>query len=96
MLFQGAFYILSYPLVEFLNLGSSKLLTFDNEDVTVGSWLHGVDRAIFPLNDLREARLWQCSCAVSGFVPANDPNTFFHNCKEIEQQQNCKRALPMC
>lgn len=28
---QGAFYILSYPLVEFLNQGSSKLLTFDNE-----------------------------------------------------------------
>lgn len=31
---QGAFYILSYPLVEFLNQGSSKLLTFDNEVFT--------------------------------------------------------------
>jgi len=28
---QGAFYILSYPLVEFLNQGSSKLLTFNSE-----------------------------------------------------------------
>lgn len=33
---QGAFYILSYPLVEFLNQGSSKLLTFDNEVCTPG------------------------------------------------------------
>lgn len=31
MKLQGAFYILSYPLVEFLNQGSPRLLTFDNE-----------------------------------------------------------------
>ncbi|CAN0254904.1 unnamed protein product, partial [Discosporangium mesarthrocarpum] len=93
---QGAFYILSFPLVEFLDVGSSKLLTFDNEDVTIGSWLHGVDRAIFPLNDLKDARLWSCSCSQAGFVPSNDANTFFHNCKEIDQQRSCKSALPLC
>eukprot|EP00904_Undaria_pinnatifida_P001183 jgi/Undpi1/11065/HiC_scaffold_30.g13363.m1 len=93
---QGAFYILSYPLVEFLNQGSSKLLTFDNEDVTIGLWLHGVDRAIFPLNDLRDARLWECSCKRQNFVPAVDANVFFHHCKTIDDLRACKVSLPMC
>ncbi|CAN0349939.1 unnamed protein product, partial [Laminaria digitata] len=93
---QGAFYILSYPLVEFLNQGSSKLLTFDNEDVTIGLWLHGVDRAIFPLNDLRDARLWECSCKRQNFVPGKDANVFFHHCKTIDDLRACKISLPMC
>eukprot|EP00903_Cladosiphon_okamuranus_P008892 g8512.t1 len=93
---QGAFYILSYPLVEFLNQGSSKLLTFDNEDVTIGLWLHGVDRAIFPLNDLRDARLWQCSCSKPGFNPASDANVFFHHCKSMDDLRACKVSMPLC
>ncbi|CAB1098849.1 GT31 [Ectocarpus sp. CCAP 1310/34] len=93
---QGAFYILSYPLVEFLNQGSSKLLTFDNEDVTIGLWLHGVDRAIFPLNDLRDARVWECSCKRPNFNPGGDANVFFHNCKSMDDLRGCKASMPMC
>lgn len=93
---QGAFYILSYPLVEFLNEGSSKLLTFGNEDVTIGLWLHGVDRAIFPLNDLRDARLWQCSCKLRTFNPHSDANVFFHACKSVDDLRACKANMPMC
>ncbi|CAN0399852.1 unnamed protein product [Ectocarpus fasciculatus] len=93
---QGAFYILSYPLVEFLNQGSSKLLTFDNEDVTIGLWLHGVDRAIFPLNDLRDARLWECSCKRPNFNPGGDANVFFHHCKGMDDLRGCKASMPMC
>lgn len=39
---QGAFYILSQPLVEHLYRGHEHLECFTNEDVTIGSWLLGV------------------------------------------------------
>lgn len=39
---QGAFYVLSYPLVEHLYRGREHYVTFVNEDVTMGSWLLGV------------------------------------------------------
>lgn len=39
---QGAFYILSQPLVEYLYRGHEHLECFTNEDVTIGSWLMGV------------------------------------------------------
>lgn len=67
-----------------------------SQDVTIGLWLHGVDRAIFPLNDLRDARLWECSCKKPGFIPANDANVFFHHCKSIADLRACKMSLPMC
>lgn len=66
------------------------------QDVTVGMWLHGVDRAIFPLNDLRDARLWTCSCKDHDFKPNGDANVFFHNCKFIDELRACKAALPLC
>ena len=39
---QGAFYILSQALVEYLFRGHEHLECFTNEDVTIGSWLMGV------------------------------------------------------
>ena len=66
------------------------------QDVTIGLWLHGVDRALFPLNDIRDARLWECSCKRRNFVPGKDANVFFHNCKGIRDLQSCKESLPEC
>lgn len=39
---QGAFYVLSQPLVEHIYRGREHYETFSNEDVTIGSWLLGV------------------------------------------------------
>lgn len=66
------------------------------QDVTIGLWLHGVDRAIFPLNDLRDARLWECSCKRQNFNPGGDANVFFHGCKGIDDLRACKASMPMC
>ncbi len=64
--------------------------------MTIGLWLHGVDRAIFPLNDFRDARLWECSCNKPGFNPGSDANVFFHNCKSTDDLRACKASMPLC
>ncbi|CBJ27625.1 beta-1,3-n-acetylglucosaminyltransferase, putative [Ectocarpus siliculosus] len=64
---QGAFYVLAQPLVEHLYRGREHYDTFINEDVTVGSWLLGVDRALGTIHDFESSRLWNCVCG-SNFV----------------------------
>lgn len=82
--------------VVFSNTHARALPFAREQDVTIGLWLHGVDRAIFPLNDLRDARLWQCSCSKAGFNPASDANVFFHNCKSMDEWSACKVSMPLC
>ncbi|CAN0270186.1 unnamed protein product, partial [Phaeothamnion confervicola] len=93
---QGAFYVLSYELVKFLEGGIDHYVTFTNEDVTVGSWLLGVDREVVPIHDVRRAKLWDCVCAQKR-VPAayRRDHVFFHNCKEDWQLQTCHNQLHM-
>ncbi|KAG5178502.1 galactosyltransferase-domain-containing protein [Tribonema minus] len=93
---QGAFYLLSEPLVQYLHQGRSKLLTFTNEDVTMGSWLMGVDREMIAFNSISEARLWECTCAKYTKWLKYDTNAFFHNCKSLDQLQKCAEFLPFC
>ncbi|CAN0141822.1 unnamed protein product, partial [Phaeothamnion confervicola] len=80
---QGALYVLSYGLVDFLQRGQRHLLTFTNEDVTMGTWLLGVDRTVVPLNALHFARLWDCTCSRKNFRAGGDVNAFYHNCKQV-------------
>lgn len=97
---QGAFYVLSKPLCAYLESGKEHLLTFVNEDVTIGTWLTGVDREIVELNNLEEARLWECSCASTRFARQQQASkrkiTFFHACKRLDQLERCERTLGRC
>ncbi|CAM9729749.1 unnamed protein product, partial [Laminaria digitata] len=60
--YPGAFYVLAQPLVEHLYRGREHYDTFVNEDVTIGSWLLGVDRALATIHDFQSSRLWNCVC----------------------------------
>ncbi|KAG5178399.1 galactosyltransferase-domain-containing protein [Tribonema minus] len=99
---QGAGYILSRSLVEFLYKGRDHLLTFINEDVTMGTWLMGVDRSVVSLRDLDGARLWECTCASyrfahdAAFHKNHQNNAFFHNCKQAWQMLKCAIAMGTC
>ncbi|CAN0055017.1 unnamed protein product, partial [Ectocarpus fasciculatus] len=79
---QATFYVLAQPLVEHLYRGREHYDTFINEDVTVGSWLLGVDRALGTIHDFQSSRLWNCVCG-SSFVlrPAvrKDQVRFYHH-----------------
>ncbi|KAG5181186.1 hypothetical protein JKP88DRAFT_322373 [Tribonema minus] len=87
---QGAFYVLAQPLVEFLNLGRPHWVTFQNEDVTVGSWLLGVDRDIVTIDDITTARLWGCQCSLDTMPQwARKSSVFFHDCKALEKLRRC-------
>jgi hypothetical protein len=93
---QGAFYVLSYDLVDFLYSARDRLVTFTNEDVTVGTWLFGVNRKIITLNSLQQARLWDCTCAKQARRWRQDQNSFFHNCKELAQIHRCAQSSEGC
>ncbi|CAM9145195.1 unnamed protein product, partial [Hapterophycus canaliculatus] len=93
--FLGAFYVLAQPLVEHLYRGREHYDTFVNEDVTVGSWLLGVDRALATIHDFETSRLWHCVCG-SNFVlrpSVREDQVFFHECKETTQLRRCSKRL---
>ncbi|CAM9135253.1 unnamed protein product [Ectocarpus sp. 6 AP-2014] len=91
---QGAFYILAQPLVEHLYRGHEHLECFTNEDVTIGSWLMGVDREMVEMYNLRTSHLWDCLCARTQItVKTRKRHMFFHNCKGLSQLKLCGTRL---
>ncbi|CAM9097896.1 unnamed protein product, partial [Ascophyllum nodosum] len=91
---QGAFYILSQALVEYLFRGHEHLECFTNEDVTIGSWLMGVDREMVEMYNLRNSHLWDCLCARTTITAkTRSRQQFFHNCKGMSQLKLCGTRL---
>ncbi|CAB1113042.1 GT31 [Ectocarpus sp. CCAP 1310/34] len=91
---QGAFYILAQPLVEHLYRGHEHLECFTNEDVTIGSWLMGVDREMVEMYNLHTSHLWDCLCARTQItVKTRRKQMFFHNCKGLSQLKLCGTRL---
>ncbi|KAG5187682.1 hypothetical protein JKP88DRAFT_306743 [Tribonema minus] len=93
---QGAFYLLSQPLVAHLHRGRAQLVAFANEDVTVGAWMMALNREMVALGSLSAAHLWDCTCATPTKWLRYDPNVFHHNCKALAQLQACAANLPAC
>ncbi|CAM9480562.1 unnamed protein product [Pylaiella littoralis] len=91
---QGAFYILAQPLVEHLFRGHEHLECFTNEDVTMGSWLMGVDREMVEMYNLRTSHIWDCLCARAQITTQQrQKQKFFHNCKGMSQLKLCGTRL---
>ncbi|CAM9998220.1 unnamed protein product, partial [Discosporangium mesarthrocarpum] len=89
---QGAFYVMAQPLVEHLYRGHEHLECFINEDVTVGSWLLGVDRELLEIYNFQTSDLWECSCSREG-PRSTMMQMFHHNCKEPSQLRGCSDRL---
>eukprot|EP00752_Nemacystus_decipiens_P006800 g6105.t1 len=92
---QGAFYVLAQPLVEHLYRGREHYDTFVNEDVTIGSWLLGVDRVLATIHDFESSRLWNCVCGSNIILrPAvRNEQVFFHDCKQTNELRTCSSRL---
>jgi len=89
---QGAFYVLAHSLVEFMNTGRPNWTTFQNEDVTVGSWLLGVDREIVQVDNIEKAAIWGCKCSTNNKETMKS-SMFFHGCKTLEELESCSKNL---
>lgn len=96
---QGAMYVLGRQLVDYLHRNRKVLATFTNEDVTVGTWLLGVDRELVSLDHFLNpfSSLWGCKCALKKKIPvtAKRHGIFFHDCKSDEQLYSCRYALSL-
>jgi hypothetical protein len=65
--------------VQYLHAGRDKLLTFTNEDVTMGTWMMGVDREMVSFTSITQARLWECGCSKYTRWLRYDNNVYYHN-----------------
>jgi hypothetical protein len=93
---QGAMYLLGREMADFVHGSRELLTTFTNEDVTMGTWLLGVDREILALDEFNNPTngLWNCKCALQRIPrPAKEYGIFFHDCKTPEQLQLCQEVL---
>ncbi|CAM9291871.1 unnamed protein product [Phaeothamnion confervicola] len=86
---QGALCALSFGLVDYLYSVREELIVFTNEDVTVGAWLHGVDRELVQLGHLGDGSLWRCPCRRASWSPHNNTMPFHHKCKGARRLRAC-------